>query len=316
MSNAADFDPREYRNALGNFATGVTVVTAKDRSEGYVGTTINSFSSVSIDPPLILWSLDKRSRSLAAYQDAKYFVVNVLAADQVTLSNEFAQVGGDKFSEVDYVLNSQGVPVLGGCVAHFECQTRHTYEGGDHIIIVGEVLHFDSSGRNALLFHKGGYCVSEYHPVASSKRDLPEDGSFADDYLNYLVGRVFYQLRNKLKPVLRKHRITDPEYRVLATMAGREDCSFSVLLHYTLLNESRLQSAVQVLAERGLVTISREGEAYFENTGVVLTDAGREMAIPLLEVARANEADALGNFNQREAREIKEYLKRMVAWTG
>jgi 3-hydroxy-9,10-secoandrosta-1,3,5(10)-triene-9,17-dione monooxygenase reductase component len=316
MSNAAEFDPREYRNALGNFATGVTVVTAKDLTEGYVGTTVNSFSSVSIDPPLILWSLDKSARSLAAYQEAEYFVVNVLAADQVTISNEFAKVGSDKFTEIDYTLNLQGVPVLGGCVAHFECQTRHIYEGGDHIIIVGEVLHFESSGRNALLFHNGGYCVSEYHPVASNKRNMPEDGSFADDYLNYLVGRVFYQLRNKLKPVLKKHGITDPEYRVLASLAGREECSFSVLLHYTLLNESRLQGAVQALAERGLLTVCEQDDAYLENTSAVLTDAGREMALPLLEVARANEADALGNFNQGEAREIKDYLKRMVVWTG
>jgi 3-hydroxy-9,10-secoandrosta-1,3,5(10)-triene-9,17-dione monooxygenase reductase component len=317
MKNTGEFDSREFRNALGNFATGVTVITAKDLETGYVGTTASSFNSVSIDPPLVLWSLDKSARSLRAYETAEHFVVNVLAADQVSLSNEFARPDDDKFNGVEYQLNGYGVPVLAGCVAHFECSTKYLYEGGDHVIIVGEVLAFEYLERNALLFHQGGYCVSEYHPI-TKKRSSPtaKDEAFSDDYINYLVGRAFYQLREKLKPLLNKYGISSVEYRVLASLAGREDCSFKVLLHYTLLDEAALQSALQLLAEKGLIVAQELNDAYFETTLIALTEAGIQKAEPLLKVAYAHEADAMGNFNREEARQLKEYLKRMVAWTA
>ena len=154
-------DAHQFRNALGQFATGVTVVTAADGQGGFVGTTASSFNSVSVDPPLILWSIDKGARSLPAYVQAEYFVVNILAADQVALSNHFARQQEDKFSTVEFDLNAQAVPVLRGCSAWFYCKTRYLYEGGDHTIIVGEVMHFDSSGRDGLLFHQGRYSVSD-----------------------------------------------------------------------------------------------------------------------------------------------------------
>lgn len=165
MSPKPDIDKRQFRNALGQFATGVTIVTAKDlNGGGYVGTTASSFNSVSVEPPLILWSIDKGARALAAYEQAEHFCVNVLAAEQMNLSNHFARQQDNKFDGVDYELNQFGVPMLKGCAARFECKTRHLYEGGDHLIIVGEVLAFDASDRSGLLFHQGSYAVSESHP--------------------------------------------------------------------------------------------------------------------------------------------------------
>ena len=111
MSSAEPFDALKFRNALGNFATGVTVVTAKDTNNGYVGTTASSFNSVSMDPPLILWSIDKGARALESYEQAEHFVVNVLAADQVSVSNHFARQQEDKFKDMDYSLSEYGVPV-------------------------------------------------------------------------------------------------------------------------------------------------------------------------------------------------------------
>ena len=160
------FDPREFRTALGQFATGVTIVTAPDGEGFYVGTTASSFNSVSVDPPLILWSIDKGARSRPAYEQAEYFVVNILAADQVTLSNHFARQQEDKFTAVDFELNERGVPVLQGCSAYFHCKTRYLYEGGDHTIIVGEVLQYDNKQRDGLLFHRGRYSISNAHPSA------------------------------------------------------------------------------------------------------------------------------------------------------
>jgi 3-hydroxy-9,10-secoandrosta-1,3,5(10)-triene-9,17-dione monooxygenase reductase component len=95
-------------------------------------------------------------------------VVNILAADQVSVSNHFARQQDDKFASVDYELDSNGVPTLKGCAAHFHCKTRYLYEGGDHTIIVGEVVQFESTGRDGLLFHQGRYSISEAHPMTAA----------------------------------------------------------------------------------------------------------------------------------------------------
>ena len=131
-------DSKQFRNALGRFATGVTVVTACGVEDGFVGTTASSFNSVSMDPPLILWSIDKGARSLPAYQNAEHFVVNVLAADQVSMSNHFARQQEDKFVDINYELNERGVPVLPGCSAVFHSRrsryakmsARRTFRSG------------------------------------------------------------------------------------------------------------------------------------------------------------------------------------------
>ena len=170
VDTAPGFDPRQFRNALGQFATGVTVVTAPDGEGGYVGVTASSFNSVSVDPPLILWSIDNGSRSRQAFEQAEYFAVNILAADQVDLSKHFAGQRDDKFVDVEFKLDDNGVPMLRGCSAWFHCRTRHLYAGGDHTIIVGEVVHFDSRSRDGLLFHQGRYAVSGVHPVDARNR--------------------------------------------------------------------------------------------------------------------------------------------------
>jgi 3-hydroxy-9,10-secoandrosta-1,3,5(10)-triene-9,17-dione monooxygenase reductase component len=157
-----------FREALGQFVTGVTVVTACGKDTELVGTTVSSFNSVSMAPPLVLWSIDKTARSLATYTEAEHFVVNVLAADQISLSNHFALRQNDKFAQVRYELNEFGVPVLPDCSAVFHCTKRFQYEGGDHIILVGEVRQFTASKRQPLLFHAGTYAVSEKHPATDA----------------------------------------------------------------------------------------------------------------------------------------------------
>ena len=164
MKTNNNFDPRQFRNALGSFATGVTIITAKDLNGGFVGTTASSFNTVSMDPPLILWSIDKGARALESYEKAESFCVNVLAADQIELSNRFARQQQDKFSGIDYELGQSGVPVLEGCAASFQCKTHAIYEGGDHLIILGEVVDFTASDRPGLIFHAGSYAVSNEHP--------------------------------------------------------------------------------------------------------------------------------------------------------
>ncbi len=149
------FDPRTYRDALGQFATGVTIITARDADNNPVGVTANSFNSVSLDPPLILWSLSKSSRSMPAFEQAADFNVHILASDQDALSNRFASRSADKFAGLD--IGDDGPPLLEGCTARLRCKTRYNYEGGDHIIFVGEVVGYEHDEKPPLLFHNGDY---------------------------------------------------------------------------------------------------------------------------------------------------------------
>ncbi|WP_440995815.1 flavin reductase family protein [Arhodomonas sp. SL1] len=137
------FDPRALRNALGGFATGVTVVTTRAPDGTPVGLTVNSFSSVSLEPPLILWSLMRDSPSRAAFLAASHFAVNVLAVEQEALCRRFATPRPDKFEGVQWWAGAGGAPVLAGCVARFQCRRSLRHDGGDHDILLGRVEAFD-----------------------------------------------------------------------------------------------------------------------------------------------------------------------------
>lgn len=158
-------DPRAYRDALGHFATGVTVITTRDADDKPVGVTVNSFSSLSLEPPLILWSLAKKSYSLDAFERHPAFAVHVLASDQRHLSDRFARAGTDKFADLAIDEGFGGAPLLGDCAAVFQCSTEHRYDGGDHIIMVGRVQQFTTAERPPLLFYRGRYATPETEAV-------------------------------------------------------------------------------------------------------------------------------------------------------
>ena len=155
-------DYQAFRTALGCFATGITVVTAVGPSGELLGITANSFNSVSLEPPLVLFSLHRAAYSLGAFSDGGYFAVNVLREDQRDLSARFAQALVDKWGGVAYERWDTGCPILLGCLANFECRTRSLYDGGDHVIFLGEVLRLrcDPTGR-PLLYFLGAYGTME-----------------------------------------------------------------------------------------------------------------------------------------------------------
>ncbi len=163
MSDSS-FDAAEFRDALGRFATGVTVVTTRDADGNPLGLTVSSFNAVSMEPPLVLWSLDRDSSTMPVFEAASHFAVNVLASDQMAISNRFAGREDDKFRDLDCGDGVGDVPLLSGCVACFQCRTIHRYDGGDHMIFVGQVEAFARRPGAALLFHDGDYCVTGSHP--------------------------------------------------------------------------------------------------------------------------------------------------------
>ena len=156
---SGDEDSRTaFRNALGQFCTGVTTVTTVAPDGERVGITVNSFNSLSLDPPLILWSIAKTTPSFSCFQPDDPFVVNVLAADQEGLATQFAKSGSEtKFKGVTTHAGLQDVPIIDGCVAYLECQVHARHPGGDHDIIVGRVRRIFNLRKAPLLFHAGAF---------------------------------------------------------------------------------------------------------------------------------------------------------------
>lgn len=149
------FNQRAYRDALGNFGTGVTIITATG-SEGPVGMTVNSFASVSLDPALVLWSLAKSSGRFAPFAEAQNYAIHVLCADQQDLASAFAR-NGNAFHACDWVLNGHGVPQIEGAIARFDCTRNAAHDAGDHLIIIGQVENFVHRQSEPLIFAKGSF---------------------------------------------------------------------------------------------------------------------------------------------------------------
>jgi flavin reductase (DIM6/NTAB) family NADH-FMN oxidoreductase RutF len=166
--DSAHFDARDYRHALGQYPTGITVITARGPDGRKIGLTANSFTSVSLDPPLISWCPSKKASDLLELENAAYFAVNVLAADQHHLSSQFAtpaQEAQDKFEGVAITEGIGGLPLIEGAVAHFQCHTVRWVDAGDHAIVLGEVEQYDIDGGEPLVFHSGRYRVVTTHPA-------------------------------------------------------------------------------------------------------------------------------------------------------
>lgn len=155
---APAFSPLEFRTALGSFATGVTIVTARAADGSLIGLTANSFNSVSLEPPLVLWSLSKRAGSMPVFARGSHYAINILAADQRELAERFARKGEDRWAGVAWREGVAGAPLLDGAMAVFECFNRSRYDEGDHVIFVGEVERCTHTpGAAPLIFHGGRF---------------------------------------------------------------------------------------------------------------------------------------------------------------
>jgi len=176
------FSDREFRDALGLFATGVVVITSAGNAgcgsgNRCLGATISSFSSVSLDPPLILFSIGRHSKAFAAWQSVDHFAVNILGENQSAISTRFARAMTDKWNDVDVSPGLAGVPLLSDALAWIECQTYAKYDGGDHLIIVGQVLSLTArSGEDLrpLIFFGGKYRQLDINSGISTPPDADQ----------------------------------------------------------------------------------------------------------------------------------------------
>jgi flavin reductase (DIM6/NTAB) family NADH-FMN oxidoreductase RutF len=154
------FSERHFRDAMAQYATGVTVICAGDRFGRYVGFTANSFSSVSLDPPLIVWNLSQRGATLATIRSARRYTVNVLAHDQIDLARRFSRPHADRFAGVPYRIGAAGAPLIVGCIAWFECRHYARHRAGDHMLFIGQVERCERRNGIGLVFHHGGYATT------------------------------------------------------------------------------------------------------------------------------------------------------------
>lgn len=301
----AAFDQQGFRMALGCFATGVTIVTTL-RSDGEpIGVTASSFNSVSLSPPMVLWSLDRSAFSLPAFRDATYFCVNVLAADQVELSNRFARAGEDKFVGLDVEAGVDDIPLLTGCSARFQCRTTFQHDGGDHLIFVGEVLEFDRSGRPGLVFHEGRYSVSAEHPMSPAPRSLDEGAGFVRNFLPYMSGLCHQRCLSSFQEAVAEGRLDDHQYRVLFSLRDVPDADTDVIAELSLLGSDSVQWALDGLCRIGMVS-DRGGRYRLTGSGLEELEAMEQRVI-------ASEQRMLSVFSADEARQFKHQLAKLIA---
>jgi 3-hydroxy-9,10-secoandrosta-1,3,5(10)-triene-9,17-dione monooxygenase reductase component len=313
LAAEAAFDTRAFRDALGSFATGVTVITTRAADGSPVGLTANSFNSVSLEPPMVLWSLARASRSLPAFEQASHWAVHVLGADQEAVSNRFARRGEDKFAGLPVERGEGDVPLLRGCAARFECRGAFRYDGGDHVIFVGEVVRFARGAAVPLVFHAGQYALAATKDkTLAEPRSARLAGSFDEDFLGYLLGRAYHQLYHGISAHAAKQGLSDHEYFVLSTLTVRERASADEI--DAVLDPVGMVPAAALLArlqERGLVQRDRGNAREF-----VLTPRGRDITLHVIAAAKGIEADLLGRIGYGNGLALKQLLQQVVNALG
>jgi 3-hydroxy-9,10-secoandrosta-1,3,5(10)-triene-9,17-dione monooxygenase reductase component len=315
MSDDREGHARRFRSALGAFATGVTIVTTRDEQGRDIGLTANSFNSVSLDPPMVLWSLAKNARSLPAFLAAPHFAVHVLAADQEELSLRFATRGSEKFSGLDLERGASQVPLLRGCSARFQCRTAFRHEGGDHVIFVGAVESFDHSERPPLVFHGGRYALAvRKEPFPQAPQDSTEpDSSFSQDFLIYLLGRARFQLFLSLRRDLEQHGLSEAQWFVLSILGVSDDRTVAELDRLLWYTGHRV--TYELLASLTAAGFADLHGSYDPHARVTLTDNGRRAVIELVAAAKAAEDHAERNLGTAEARILKRALRAIIRET-
>ncbi|MEG0862727.1 MAG: flavin reductase [Pseudomonas sp.] len=303
----AGFDPRAFRRALGNFATGVTIMTAAVDGRK-VGVTANSFNSVSLDPALILWSIDKRSTSYEVFNDASHFAVNILAADQIDLSNQFARPKDDKFAGIECEEGAGGAPLFSDCAARFQCAMHQQVDGGDHWILIGKVVAFDDFGRSPLLYHQGAYSSVLPHPRLVSRPEGSRKSAFQgrlSHNLYYLMTQAVRSYQADYQPRQLSSGLRTSEARML--MVLENDCGLDMngLQREVAMPMREIEQSLDILKRKGLVEDREAGCFGLSSDGVEQTEA-------LWTIASEQQGRVFADFSPEQIETFKRMLKQVI----
>jgi flavin reductase (DIM6/NTAB) family NADH-FMN oxidoreductase RutF/DNA-binding MarR family transcriptional regulator len=261
-------DPRAFRRALAQYPTGVTIITASS-GDRQVGVTANSFSSVSLDPPLVLWSIDRKSTSFDTFLEATHFAVNVLSEDQTDLSTRFSRTSETKFDGVDWLAGTGGAPLLNGVAAQLVCKREIEHDGGDHIILIGRVEQYNRFEQEPLVFAKGRYALAvdrpESGPPTSSDSGDPES-----TLLQYLL-RAYEGISEEFQFYRQQEGLTVNQSRVLALLTRQPAETLTDIMRGALVGQRAAEDSIASLLDRGLARTVARG-------GYEITDAGRDVS--------------------------------------
>jgi len=283
-----------------------------DESGNPVGVTASSFNSVSLDPPLVLWSLAKSAKSMPAYQNSGGFNVHVLASHQDTLSNQFARPSEDKFNGVKWTPCADGHPVLPEYAALFRCETLYQYEGGDHVIFVGMVTEFETHNYPVLVFHGGKYADAKTKPK-KPEISLPavdiESGQYTEDFLLYLLSRAHFQSTYTRRKACYDLGMSEPEYFCLSlrSMNGKLSTDNTV----TRLEHTGHHPDAEIFAR-----LHRKGWVKGKQDSISISEEGRKLFIELLAQSKALEEQVAKYFTDEELDGVKAFLKKLIKITG
>lgn len=302
---------RSLRNAFGSFATGVTIVTTHGADGRDIGLTANSFSSVSLSPPMILWSLASSSSSIDVFRDANHFAVHILAADQEALSTRFATKGIDRFAGIETDRGPSAIPLLEGCSARFVCRTAFQYEGGDHVIFVGEVLEFAHSDKLPLVFHGG-----RYSRLLRKERATPAPladasiGPTSDDLIHG-IAQAYHAIRREATIERQRLGWSELDYVAISVLGWKDDCSLADIDSFARSRGlSITPDMVSALIDKGVMSADGPIDA---DTRLTLTEAGRQSVIALVAMLKSAEADAVAGLDPSEVEMLKQLLRKVSA---
>ncbi|NNE56680.1 MAG: flavin reductase [Hellea sp.] len=301
----------EFRNALGQFATGVTIVTTMDGEQKPVGVTASSFNSVSLDPPLILWSLAKTAHSMPAYQKSGGFNVHVLASHQDSLSNQFARPSDDKFVGVEWGPCADGFPLLPEYAALFRCKTSFQYEGGDHIIFVGEVIDFERNELPPLLFHSGRYADTKVKDL-----DIPTDpgvdladASFTENFLLYLISRAHFQTSNPVRQAAQDIGLSETEYFCISILTMNGELYQQEVI-------SRLEHTGHIPDADIFARLERKALIKRSGDKVAIAEQGRNIFVEFLSLSKSLDEQIKKHFTPEEVASATKFLQKIIDITG
>lgn len=301
-------DPRAFRRALGQFATGVTIITTSDGTS-QVGMAVNSFAAVSLDPPLISWSIRNESRNRDTFARNGHFGVSVLAEDQVAVSGLFARPQDDQFDQVSWTAGIHGDPLLDQAIAHFECTLEATHDGGDHQIIIGRVSSCTRLDGAPLLFAQGQYGIAEAHPQVELTSAAPsvkpaDAGGDQPLFMSLLkateqhMSSLFDEYRSRLDINVVGSRVINLLDSAPATAAE--------ISERALLGEATVEDTLSEFRARGWVAAS-------SNNVFELTDAGRAVRRDLLSSAREFTSAQLNGIDPSDLEAARRVLLRLLA---
>ena len=305
----ADFDSKDFRRALGNFATGVTIVTACTPDSTKVGVTASSFSSLSMDPPLILWSSIKASPSSSLFEVATHFAVNILASDQMDMSNHFARQQEDKFDGIKWEAGIGGAPIFPDCAGRFQCESYDKLDGGDHWIFVGRVLSFDDYGRAPLCFHQGSYSMVFNHPGSdtnSSKTALHHaaEGRMGNHGF-FLMLRAVRAYQERYRPKLETLGLGLIESRVLLVLNDMPELNAEELSVHVQAPVNEVREAILSLIERGMIEDM--------SNGYLITESGRAKADQCWGIAQTHATEMFEQFSSAEVEVFNKVLRHLIS---